>query len=578
MQKDPQAFAALLSKAIYRIAIESDACRDIGRIQDEVGYAIGRDTGGSAIEYWRKGNVPANAAEVEQLALELCHRAGLHAARELQLFLRYAALPDAAQVSARVWGACHREGDETATAVNDHADIARITVALRGSKRTTDLQPILTTIATAVGIPVEQIEVVTVLSGSVYLVLALPRAAADRLLIAHDTQSSVLAALPLHSLAPEPDALAALVIERWRVLHFLEVARLPRSGAIARLTALVREPLRRFNDPLLPPLTGQDLGDRVTRTTVVAALAVLLEHDTALRDALYTVLTETSIEDAQWSRIQHLAVLMRVLSAAAQPPAHGVAGGLDEAGGLDDELARHIIAQPDLWQYTLPRRWLRVPGGAWLTHPADRLWHVRLAHVAALTLVRQPPAPLTPATLHADLRRAHVPATDWAYWQQALTTTRTDHADRIERIITARTPPLPAQAPQDTRLELLPGRRRGFRLRLAVPPAPTVPVLQAPDSLFDATVPELDELFTVTVALQRNLEQPTVTLIVAINQLQREQWQVVVVHAGAPYRTTTTDPDGIARFRDVPSGVVDGGQLTLECLALPFEEQAEEEE
>jgi hypothetical protein len=50
--------------------------KTVGIVQDELGYALGRD-GGSCIEYWRKGYIPANLDDVETLARELVKRGGL---------------------------------------------------------------------------------------------------------------------------------------------------------------------------------------------------------------------------------------------------------------------------------------------------------------------------------------------------------------------------------------------------------------------------------------------------------------------------------------------------------------------
>lgn len=69
-------FGTLLTEAVYRIrSLESREGKSIQILQDELGYAIGRDSGGSAIEHWRKGNVPAQQRELEALAREIMRRA-----------------------------------------------------------------------------------------------------------------------------------------------------------------------------------------------------------------------------------------------------------------------------------------------------------------------------------------------------------------------------------------------------------------------------------------------------------------------------------------------------------------------
>ena len=67
-QQDPRRFAELLTEAVYRIKKRDS--KSISAIQDELGYALGRD-GGSVIEYWRKGNLPPKHQDIEQLAQEL---------------------------------------------------------------------------------------------------------------------------------------------------------------------------------------------------------------------------------------------------------------------------------------------------------------------------------------------------------------------------------------------------------------------------------------------------------------------------------------------------------------------------
>src|SRR5262245_40237601 len=75
MALSPAAFGHLLTEAVYRIrAIEATS---IAIIQDELGYAIGRETGGSAIEYWRKQHVPDDPDELERLARAIVRRTDL---------------------------------------------------------------------------------------------------------------------------------------------------------------------------------------------------------------------------------------------------------------------------------------------------------------------------------------------------------------------------------------------------------------------------------------------------------------------------------------------------------------------
>jgi hypothetical protein len=87
MARSPERFAHLLGAAIYRIRIQESRTlkKTIAMVQDELGYALGRE-GGSCIEYWRKGYIPAELDDVERLASELVKRGGLER-HELELFL-----------------------------------------------------------------------------------------------------------------------------------------------------------------------------------------------------------------------------------------------------------------------------------------------------------------------------------------------------------------------------------------------------------------------------------------------------------------------------------------------------------
>lgn len=67
-------FAQLLSEGVHRIRLRE--AKTIQAIQDELGYALGRE-GGSSIEYWRKGHLPPHLAEIEKLAREIVRRGGL---------------------------------------------------------------------------------------------------------------------------------------------------------------------------------------------------------------------------------------------------------------------------------------------------------------------------------------------------------------------------------------------------------------------------------------------------------------------------------------------------------------------
>lgn len=71
MAESADRFAQLLTEAIYQIRLSEH--KNISIVQDEVGYAIGRD-GGSPIEYWRKGHIPKERTEIEALVKVMTER------------------------------------------------------------------------------------------------------------------------------------------------------------------------------------------------------------------------------------------------------------------------------------------------------------------------------------------------------------------------------------------------------------------------------------------------------------------------------------------------------------------------
>lgn len=84
-----ETFRELLTKAIYRISA-CESGKPIGVIQDELGYAL-QKRGGSAIDYWRQGNLP-KSSDVEKLAREIVKRSDLGVVW-LQQFLESANFP-----------------------------------------------------------------------------------------------------------------------------------------------------------------------------------------------------------------------------------------------------------------------------------------------------------------------------------------------------------------------------------------------------------------------------------------------------------------------------------------------------
>ncbi len=84
MAESPHKFAESLTKAIHKIKLNTR--QPIHVIQDELGYALNFDSGGTKIEHWRKGHLPPEFSDREKLARELVKRGGLDRV-ELKQFL-----------------------------------------------------------------------------------------------------------------------------------------------------------------------------------------------------------------------------------------------------------------------------------------------------------------------------------------------------------------------------------------------------------------------------------------------------------------------------------------------------------
>lgn len=74
---DPTRFAALLTAAIHQIKRREG--KPVRVVQDELGYALGK-AGGSLVEFWRKGNLPAKQQDLDALARLLVARGGMERA------------------------------------------------------------------------------------------------------------------------------------------------------------------------------------------------------------------------------------------------------------------------------------------------------------------------------------------------------------------------------------------------------------------------------------------------------------------------------------------------------------------
>lgn len=62
-------FGELLGEVLLQIKAKTK--RTLAALQDELGYAVGRESGGNYIEYLRKGHVPGEVAELERLVYAL---------------------------------------------------------------------------------------------------------------------------------------------------------------------------------------------------------------------------------------------------------------------------------------------------------------------------------------------------------------------------------------------------------------------------------------------------------------------------------------------------------------------------
>jgi len=83
-------FRQFLTDAVYRISA-CEGNKPISVVQDELGYALNKRGGGSAIEYWRQGHIP-KTSDIEQLAREIVKRSDLDATW-LRQFLERAHFP-----------------------------------------------------------------------------------------------------------------------------------------------------------------------------------------------------------------------------------------------------------------------------------------------------------------------------------------------------------------------------------------------------------------------------------------------------------------------------------------------------
>ncbi len=90
-RQNPKQFGQLLKIAVRKIALLEN--KNIGLIQDELGYLLGRDSGGVPIQFWERGHIPPHPEEVEQLVQALRQRGGLSADEARQLYRAAGTMP-----------------------------------------------------------------------------------------------------------------------------------------------------------------------------------------------------------------------------------------------------------------------------------------------------------------------------------------------------------------------------------------------------------------------------------------------------------------------------------------------------
>lgn len=84
MNKSRQKFGQLLTEGLYALKLREG--KTLNLLQDELGYAIGRGTGKTALTHWRRGNIPASYRDLENLVRVIVKRGGLEKGWVEQLF------------------------------------------------------------------------------------------------------------------------------------------------------------------------------------------------------------------------------------------------------------------------------------------------------------------------------------------------------------------------------------------------------------------------------------------------------------------------------------------------------------
>jgi hypothetical protein len=82
--ENPKRFGQLLKVAVRKIALHQN--KNIALVQDELGYQIGRDSGGVPIQFWERGHIPPQPEETERLIQALRQQAKLSSSEVRQLY------------------------------------------------------------------------------------------------------------------------------------------------------------------------------------------------------------------------------------------------------------------------------------------------------------------------------------------------------------------------------------------------------------------------------------------------------------------------------------------------------------
>jgi hypothetical protein len=83
-KQNPKQFGQLLKVAVRKIALLEN--KNIALIQDELGFQLGRDSGGVPIQFWERGHIPPQTNEIEALVQALTQRSGLSPEETRQLY------------------------------------------------------------------------------------------------------------------------------------------------------------------------------------------------------------------------------------------------------------------------------------------------------------------------------------------------------------------------------------------------------------------------------------------------------------------------------------------------------------